>query len=185
MHIFASVAPLEKTTWHVHGFLQQTMSTIAKNLPRTNLKQNVGFILTVLARKEAAGRRPSARAWMVVKGRAENDVDLRPLILSDLKRLCASQIHASPGYGGRCPTLLPLRLRKTSIRKRSRMSPHTATDDLNPSLKRLRVGVYGEQADAVIPHVVSVVVANTNGETKILSADYQVGFGAGGCCLIF
>ena len=114
---------------------------------------------------------------MVVKGRAENDVDLRPLILSDLKRLCASQIHASPRCGGRCPTLLPLRLRKTSIRKRSRMSPHTATDDLNPSLKRLRVGVYGEQADAVIPHVVSVVVANTNGETKILSADYQVGFG--------
>jgi len=30
-----------------------------------------------------------------------------------------------------------------------------------------------------------LVVAETNGEMKILSSAYQVGFGAGGCCLVF
>jgi hypothetical protein len=35
------------------------------------------FILEVLARKEAESRRRAVRGWMVVKGRAENNVELR------------------------------------------------------------------------------------------------------------
>jgi hypothetical protein len=77
--IFASIAPLKKTRWHVHGFLQQkTLDDYREELAKERSETERLFILTVLARKEAEGRRRSARAWMVVKGRAENDVELRP-----------------------------------------------------------------------------------------------------------
>jgi hypothetical protein len=71
-----SVAPL-KTRWHVQRYLQQTddyREELAKERSETERK----FILTMLARKEAKGRRRSAREWMVVKGRAEKHVELRP-----------------------------------------------------------------------------------------------------------
>ena len=78
-HKFESVAPLKKTRWHVHGFLQQkTSDDYREELARERSETERLFILTVLARKEAEGRRRPARAWMVVKGRAENDVELRP-----------------------------------------------------------------------------------------------------------
>ena len=77
--IFESVAPLKKTRWHVHGFLQQaTSDNYREELARERSETERLFILTVLARKEAEGRRRAVRAWMVVKGRAENDVELRP-----------------------------------------------------------------------------------------------------------
>ena len=58
-------------------YLQQT-DDYREELAKARSETERMFILTVLARKEAEGRRRSAREWMVVKGRAEKDVELRP-----------------------------------------------------------------------------------------------------------
>ena len=76
-HRFESVAPPKKTRWHVQRYLQQT-DDYREELAKARSETERMFILTVLARKEAEGRRRSAREWMVVKGRAEKDVELRP-----------------------------------------------------------------------------------------------------------
>jgi hypothetical protein len=61
----------------VHGF-QQTTDDYREELAKERSETERMFILTVLARKEAESRRRSARAWIILKGRAENDVELRP-----------------------------------------------------------------------------------------------------------
>jgi hypothetical protein len=76
--IFESVAPLKKTRWHVHGFLQQTTDDYREELAKERFETERLFIRKVLASKEAENRRRAVRVWMVVKGRAENDVELRP-----------------------------------------------------------------------------------------------------------
>jgi mannose-6-phosphate isomerase-like protein (cupin superfamily) len=73
-----SIAP-EKTGRHVQGFLQQTMSDdYREELADERAETERLFILKVLAKREAERRHRSERVWVVVKGRAENDVELRP-----------------------------------------------------------------------------------------------------------
>jgi hypothetical protein len=75
--IFESIAP-EKTERHVYGFLQQaTSDDYREELAKERFETERLFIRKVLASKEAENRRRAVRVWVVVKGRAENDVELR------------------------------------------------------------------------------------------------------------
>jgi hypothetical protein len=63
---------------HVQGFLKQAMSDdYREELARERFETERMFILKILARKEAENRRSAVRVWIVVKGRAENEVELQ------------------------------------------------------------------------------------------------------------
>jgi mannose-6-phosphate isomerase-like protein (cupin superfamily) len=75
--IFENIASQKKTERHVQGFLQQTTSDdYREELAKERFETERLFIGKLLASKEADHRRV-VRVWVVVKGRAENNVELR------------------------------------------------------------------------------------------------------------
>jgi mannose-6-phosphate isomerase-like protein (cupin superfamily) len=63
----------------VRRLLQQTtFKDYREELAKERFETERLFIRKLLASKEPESRRRVERVWMVVKGRAENDVELRP-----------------------------------------------------------------------------------------------------------
>lgn len=56
---------------------QTTFKDYHEELAKERFETERLFIRKVLASKEAENRHRAVRVWMVVKGRAENDVELR------------------------------------------------------------------------------------------------------------